>query len=129
METEKKAYLTSLSRNGTLVNDEPFEGRLQLRDEDVIRIVNTIEEIGRERIRLSYQFLVLDKETIPAKKRAKSEPVDIPEPILQFNAAAAASPTVGGSSGDEQDGIYGQSYQQGDEQDALYRRSHQQEED
>lgn len=120
-----------MSRNGTVVNNEPFEGRIQLRNTDVIRIINTIEEPGRERIRLSYRLIIQDKETIPAMKRVKNAPVNIPEPILQFGPEAAASPIVGESSGDEQDEDHKQSHQQHeeDDQETLYGHSHQQEDE
>ncbi|GJJ73105.1 hypothetical protein EMPS_05463 [Entomortierella parvispora] len=89
---ERKAYLTNLSPGGTVVNDETFEGRLQLRNRDEIRLVVTSWETGKERIEVGYKFVQLSKGEIPSMKRVKNAPVDIPEPILQFGESS----TLGG---------------------------------
>ncbi|GJJ73106.1 hypothetical protein EMPS_05464 [Entomortierella parvispora] len=91
---ERKAYLTNLSPSGTVVNDETFEGRFQLRNRDNIRLVVTSWERGKERTEVGYKFILLDKGETPSMKRVKNAPVDIPEPILQLGEATLGAEEI-----------------------------------
>ncbi|GJJ73169.1 hypothetical protein EMPS_05527 [Entomortierella parvispora] len=84
---ERKAYITNDATNATEVNNEQFQGRLQLRNNDEIKLVSKAwDRSNKESITVGYKFNYMIKDdTTPAKKRVKSAPVDIPEPVLVFD--------------------------------------------
>ncbi|KAG0052632.1 hypothetical protein BGZ83_002348 [Gryganskiella cystojenkinii] len=78
---ERKAYLENMSpTHETLVNEVPFEGRLQLRDKDIIHLVNMKADNHEEKHRIGYHFRLVDKDTLPKRKKLKhnsEEDIDI----------------------------------------------------
>jgi len=109
---ERRAYLTNVGTNRTVVNDEAFEGRLQLRNNDQINLVSPWRGRGKEEIHIGYKLTVLGKDKILSRKRAKMLS-DISEPVLPPDKTTTS---LGAEENnvDEQSPMYGDPHQQVD---------------